>query len=160
VRILAIDPGTTESGYVLMNSDGLAIIASGVVGNDKMLADIRRSQLTVDWTAMEWVQSYGMPVGKEVFETVFWTGRFIEACLPGRWDRVTRGDVKRHLCGSPRARDSNVRRALLDMYPHTGGGKTPAVGTKAQPGPLYGISTHCWAALGVGVTFIANRAST
>lgn len=42
--------------------------------------------------------------------------------------------------------------ALLDLFPRTGGGATPQIGTKAKPGPLYGVSSHAWAALGVAVT--------
>ncbi|MNY62967.1 hypothetical protein D3C86_1998680 [compost metagenome] len=60
--------------------------------------------------------------------------------------------MKLHLCKTPRAKDANVRQALLDMFPRTGGGKTPQIGTKAQPGPLFGVSSHAWAALGVAVT--------
>lgn len=51
----------------------------------------------------------------------------------------------------------DVRKALLDLFPRTGGGATPQVGTKAKPGPLYGISTHAWAALGVAVTVAGIR---
>ena len=61
-----------------------------------------------------------------------------------------------HLCNSVRAKDSNVRQALLDRFPATGGGKTPQIGTKSKPGPLYGFSKDMWAALGVALTF-ANR---
>jgi hypothetical protein len=94
-----------------------------------------------------------MAVGAEVFETCVWAGRFIE-----RWYRnprrpthlrVYRRDVKLHLCGSMRAKDANVRQALIDRY---GPGKEKAIGRKAAPGPLYGISGDCWAALGVAVT--------
>ena len=42
--------------------------------------------------------------------------------------------------------------ALLDLFPRTGGGATPQIGTKGKPGPLYGVSSHAWAALGVAVT--------
>ena len=47
-----------------------------------------------------------------------------------------------------RAKDSNIRQALLDLY---GGDKRKAIGIKAEPGPLYGIKSHMWAALGVAV---------
>ena len=57
---------------------------------------------------------------------------------------VYRKDVKLHLCGSPRAKDPNIRQALLD--------KLGPVGTKRQPGPCYGVKSHAWAALGVAVT--------
>ena len=40
----------------------------------------------------------------------------------------------------------------MDMFPKTGGGSNPSVGTSKQPGVLYGITTHKWAALAVAVT--------
>jgi hypothetical protein len=42
-----------------------------------------------------------------------------------------------------RAKDPNVRQALLD--------KIGPVGTKKNPGPLYGVSGHGWSALAVAV---------
>jgi hypothetical protein len=62
---------------------------------------------------------------------------------------LPRKDVKLHLCGSPRAKDANIRQALLDRY----GGKEKAIGSKHQRGPLYGIRSHLWAALAVAVTY-------
>jgi hypothetical protein len=108
--------------------------------------------------AIEMIASYGMPVGREVFETCVWIGRFQQALeSPGTAELVYRKDVKLHLCGSPRAKDGNVRQALIDLFPATGGGKTPQIGTKKQPGPLYGMSSHAWAALGVAITAKAKH---
>ncbi|CCH04029.1 hypothetical protein NH44784_000371 [Achromobacter xylosoxidans NH44784-1996] len=101
--------------------------------------------------AVEMIASYGMPVGREVFETCVWIGRFVQA-WGGAVEMVYRKDVKMHLCGTAKAKDGNVRQAILDLYPRTGGGATPQVGTKGRPGPLYGVSTHAWAALGVAIT--------
>jgi len=99
------------------------------------------------------IASYGMAVGREVFETCLWIGRFMECARdPEAVNLVYRRDVKLHLCGTSKAKDANIRQALLDMFPRTGGGKTPQVGTKGQPGPLFGVSSHAWAALGVAVT--------
>lgn len=151
--ILAIDPGTTESGWCALM--GGAVVRSGVFPNDELLEFIRRAHFQINGyrLAIEMIASYGMPVGKETFETVRWIGRFQQAWdMPDDVMLVYRQDVKLHLCKSTRAKDSNVRQALLDMFPATGGGKTPQVGTKAQPGPLYGISSHAWAALGVAIT--------
>jgi hypothetical protein len=99
------------------------------------------------------VASYGMAVGATVFETCVWSGRFIERWLSGRAyrpqpDRIYRKEVKMHLCGSMRAKDANVRQALIDRY----GGKEAAIGKKANPGPLYGMSGDCWSALAVAIT--------
>lgn len=146
-RILAIDPGTTESGWC--HFSGGKVEASGVMENWRMLDHIGAQFGVVDYVAIEMIASYGMAVGKEVFETCVWIGRFQQTwpyCEDVRF--VYRRDVKLHLCGSPRAKDANVRVALLDLY----GGKEAAVGRKANPGPLYSVKSHAWAALGVAVT--------
>src|SRR5438309_8443003 len=91
---------------------------------------------------IEWIESYGMPVGKEIFDTVRWVGRFQQAWRDPEGVRfIPRRAVKLHLCNSPRAKDSNVRQALLDKF--------GPQGTKKNKGPLYGVKTHAWAALGV-----------
>lgn len=147
--VLALDPGTTESGFVLF--DGTHVVQSGVLANADLLPWLRdpswRARL-----AIEMVASYGMPVGREVFETCVWIGRFQQAWYePDQVLKVYRRDVKIHLCGKANAKDPNIRQALLDLFPRTGGGATPQIGTKGRPGPLYGVSTHAWAALGVAI---------
>lgn len=147
--ILAIDPGTTESGWVLFH--GERVVDSGVASNPLMLEMVRRDDSDV--LALEMIASYGMPVGREVFETCVWIGRFQQAWhSPEAVRLVYRKDVKLHLCGTSRAKDPNVRQALIDLFPPTGGGKVAQIGTKAMPGPLYGVSSHAWPALGVAVT--------
>jgi hypothetical protein len=83
-----------------------------------------------------------------VFETVFWIGRFCQAWR-GEYVRIHRREVKLHLCNSARAKDANVRQALIDRF---GPGKDRAIGKKASKGPLYGFKSDLWAALGVAVT--------
>lgn len=156
-RILAIDPGTTESGWCLYADGNVSL--SGVMKNGEMLQTIAaaKSHHMPTEIAIEMIASYGMAVGREVFETCVWIGRFVQAWhSPDAVRLVYRRDVKLHLCGSPKAKDANIRQALLDMFPRTGGGKTPQIGTKSQPGPLYGVSSHAWAALGVAVTALAQ----
>ncbi|GAA0907596.1 hypothetical protein GCM10009552_15760 [Rothia nasimurium] len=139
--ILAIDPGTSDSGYVVFE-DGRARDA-GVISNRQMLGYIEVWDYPV--VAIEMIASYGMPVGAEVFETVRWIGRFQQACRdPEAVRLIYRKDVKMHLCGTPRAKDANIRQALID--------KLGAPGTKKSPGPTYGVKSHAWAALGVAVT--------
>jgi hypothetical protein len=143
--ILAIDPGTKQSAWVLW--DGQAVGASGIEANEILLAWLRRSWAPTHYLALEMVASYGMAVGASTFQTVLWSGRFYEAWEreQGRTVRLTyRKDVKMHLCGSMRAKDGNIRQALIDRY--------GAPGIKAAPGVLYGVRSHVWAALAVAVT--------
>ncbi len=148
IPLLAIDPGTTHSGYVVIDDGGVQL--SGVAENGEMFELIAAHGSNM---AIEMIASYGMAVGREVFETCVWIGRFIQAAGPDRVRLVYRKDVKLHLCGSPRAKDANIRQALIDRW----GGKAEAVGTVKKPGPLYGVKSHAWAALGVAVTALETK---
>jgi len=148
IPLLAIDPGTTHSGYVVIDDGGVQL--SGVAENGEMFELIAAHGSNM---AIEMIASYGMAVGREVFETCLWIGRFMQAAGPDRVRLVYRKDVKMHLCGSPRAKDANIRQALIDRW----GGKAEAVGTVKKPGPLYGVKSHAWAALGVAVTALETK---
>ncbi len=148
--ILAIDPGTTESAYVLL--DGENIFQSGKVGNRKMQSVISTTPgISFNRLVVEMIASYGMPVGKEVFETCVWIGRFIEVARAD-FSLIYRKDIKVHFCGTTKAKDGNIRQAIIDRY-----GGSSAIGKKANPGPLYGVSGDVWAALAVGLYYQDNK---
>jgi hypothetical protein len=142
--ILAIDPGTTESGWVEYEAG--RVVVSGVSSNYELVTKLIGHH--AQKLAIEMIASYGMPVGKEVFETCVWIGRFIAAYGKPLSNMqsffVYRKDVKLHLCGTSKAKDGNIRQALID--------KLGPQGTKANPGPTYGVKSHAWAALAVAVT--------
>lgn len=148
--ILAIDPGNEQSAWVLY-ADGSPKSFGKEDNADLLYLNYRvdpRGVAPRFPLAIEMIASYGMPVGAEVFETCVWIGRFIQA-WGGPWSFVYRRDVKLHLCGSSRAKDGNVRQALLDRW----GGKKAALGNKASPGPLFGFKADVWQALAVAVTY-------
>lgn len=149
--IFGIDPGPEQSGYAILYGD--IVIEGGVLDNDVLVEKMRRWPFRV---AIEMIASYGMPVGREVFETCVWIGRLVEARVAGSREYpllVYRREVKAYLCaGDPKAKDANITQAIKDRFERTGGGKNPVVGTKKKPGPLYGFSSHAWAALGVAIT--------
>lgn len=148
MNVLAIDPGPTASAFVLF--DGDRVLDQGHLDNEALLERLIAREFGPAGyvTAIEQIESMGMAVGRETFETVFWSGRFAQAtCRP--FDRVTRRDVKLHLCGTMRAKDQHVRQALLDKF----GGRRAAMGRKASPGPLHGVGSHRWAAVAVAVTW-------
>lgn len=158
--VLAIDPGTESSGFVALEGRRLIETPASSVPNGEVLCLLRSIGPIDSVVACEMVAHYGsgMAVGREVFETVEWIGRFREAweSRGGVFVRVYRRDVKLHLCGSVKAKDGNVRQALLDLY----GGKELAVGKKKNPGPLYGVSGHAWQALAVGITAQERKETT
>ena len=82
MRIMAIDPGNTESGYVIM--EGYKPVEFGKISNGDLIQKI--SMMDTDQKrcpeamAIEMVASYGLPVGKDVFDTCVWVGRFWQEC--------------------------------------------------------------------------------
>jgi hypothetical protein len=149
-KILAIDPGDQQSAFVVW--DGEEIFDKGLLPNQELIDKI--FILDCDKMAIEMIASYGMPVGKTVFETCVWIGRFTERfintkpCWPPLDNYVTyiyRKDVKMHLCGTTKAKDGNIRQALIDRFGECG--------TKKNPGKLYGVSKDIWAALALAVTY-------
>lgn len=150
--VIAIDPGTVESAYVAF--DGHRVIGHGIEPNVRVAGYLRRyaGGTNVAGIVLEQIESFGMAVGREVFETVFWTGRLFQVARdtagPERVSRMPRRAVKLHLCGSMKAKDPNIRVALMDRF-----GGERAKGTKYAQGPLYGISSHEWSALAIAVTW-------
>lgn len=141
--IIGLDPGTTKSALVWW--DGQKILNAICASNKFCLDRLRCENYSGAMLVIEQIASFGMPVGAEIFETVFWSGRFAEAYGMNRVARIKRIDVKTHLCHSAKAKDANVSQALKD--------KIGPVGNKKTPGPLFGISSHLWAALAVAVVW-------
>lgn len=150
--VFAIDPGDKQSAYCVY--DGKRPIEFGIASNEEVLALF--GHLSSHYAdphpelVIEMIASYGMAVGANVFETCVWIGRFVQAW--GRrapCARVKRGEVKMHLCNSMRAKDSNVRQALIDRFGEPG--------TKKAPGVTYGISKDVWAAFALAVTHYDRR---
>jgi len=157
MKILAIDPGDTESAFVVLDTatiflatQGTVITQIGKCPNHELIGKLARLEIECDTAVIEKIESFGMAVGAEVFETVFWSGRFAETLQHCRipWNRLPRKAVKMHLCGTMRAKDAHIRQALIDRY-----GGPSAIGKKKTPGALYGISGDVWAALAVAVTW-------
>lgn len=155
---IGIDPGDQRSALVSIG-DGCEVLRHGIYPNGpelfEAINEAMRGRAAQRQVGIEMISSYGMPVGETVFETCVWIGqvvRYIRHHYRTAPSKVYRKDVKMHLCQSMRAKDANIRQAILDRYPQTGGGKLPQVGTKGQPGPLYGIVADQWAALGVAIT--------
>ena len=150
-HILAIDPGSELSAFVVYRF-GRPILFDKVP-NEELLGWLRINRHSGRIAVIEWTAPRGMPASAQLFETLWWAGRFAEACRGSRVERLERAAVKRHLCGTTAAKDSNVIAALIDRYGGAGG-KEAAVGRKAAPGPLYGVHYDVWQALALAVTWV------
>lgn len=147
MTILAIDPGYIESAYCLY--DGKVPLQFDKVRNETLmeaLIDFEASHLVI-----EKMQGFGMAVGIEVFDTVFVSGRICERweSMGRTWCGIPRKEVAGHICHSGRAKDSNIRTALMDRY----GGEKAAKGLKKSPGPLYGMAADMFSAFAIAITW-------
>jgi len=145
--VLAVDPGPTKSGFIFWDTEKEITGAMGEYTNEQMRNLIYKSS-TYNIIVIEDIVMLGQTfVGKEIFNTAKWAGRFWEiadnAKTPVHW--INRRQVKLNLCETNRAKDKNIRAALIERF-----GKP---GTKKEPGRLYGVSGHIWSALALGVTY-------
>ena len=144
--IFAIDPGPEKSAWVKWDPSLKKVLASDIVTNDAIFTEIRGLPGPVV-VVIEKIACYGMAVGQEVFSTVHWSGQFHrEAILAGlKIEYIFRRECKINLCNSMKAKDTNIRQALIDRF--------GVQGTKKKPGPLYGVTNDKLAALAVAVTY-------
>jgi hypothetical protein len=161
--ILAIDPGNIQSAYILMN-ENYEIVEFGKIDSEEVLEKITSfyhyippyiiGALPNKTVVIEMVASYGMAVGKSIFDTVVWIGRFKQKAIELGFDVdfIYRQEEKMNLCNSMRAKDTNIRQALIDRFAKFDfkNGK----GTKNEQDWFYGFSKDVWAAYAVGVTYL------
>lgn len=154
--ILAIDPGDTQSAYCVIDAETYKPYRFDKVDNNDMISIIELYGSIVNKVAIEMVASYGMPVGREVFNTCVWIGRFIQKAsgMMLTPDLVYRAQEKLNICKSPKANDATIRKALIDRFAKHDlkNGK----GTKKNPDWFYNFRADIWAAYAVGVTFLDN----
>ena len=145
--LLAIDPGPTHSALVLYDAD-VKLCSHYRTANVWIRSFLRTYDAAKDDVlVVEKIASYGMPVGAEVFQTCVESGRFWQ-----EWTRrdllaywMTRQDVKLAICGQARAKDANVRQALIDRF-----GGPDAI---RKDGPLYKVAGDSWSALAIAVAW-------
>ena len=147
--IIGLDPGSTQSAYVVYDPKTKTVREHAIVPNEKMRSILNgimgRSGTTL---VIEYMRPRGMPMSAESMDTMFELGRMVEHWF-GEWVKVYRGDVKLALCGNVRANDANIRAALIDMF----GGKQE---TK-KGGKLYKIAGDQWSALALAVTYSLRK---
>lgn len=151
--IIAIDPGSTESGVVI-TTPLLYPIFHAKIPNDQVFSIITNQIIKSDSVCViEMIASYGMPVGREVFDTCIWIGRFVQHCKSFGIEPefILRQQEKLTICHSPKANDATIKQALIDRF--APGVSNYGKGTKKDPGWFYGFRTDEWSAYAVAVTY-------
>jgi hypothetical protein len=157
--IFSIDPGNIDTAFCVW--DGSTILEFGKIENEEFLEKIHKfisatiTPSTIHFV-IEKIASYGLAVGATVFDTAEMTGRIeqkvkdhylIFISYPPNFKKVFRRDVKLHICGSVRAKDGNIRQALIDRF-------EPELQAKQRPkGLLKGLTADCWQAFALAVTY-------
>jgi hypothetical protein len=148
MKLLAIDPGTLQSGWVLF--DGASVIHSGTTSNDEVLmACYSQAAGHAQCLAIEEPEGMGQIASHALLRAAWAGGGFERA-----WPRLARSPLRitrrmvvsellRPATVKGKSQDSRIRQALID--------RVGEPGTKRAPGPTYGVSSHAWSALAVAV---------
>ena len=128
---IAIDPGQFKSGFVRFLKGEL--VECGHWENGMVLSTIHAEDIVI----VEWTVNYGRIIGESTLRTAFMCGMAKDRCKSkyAAYHEMNRKQVCRALVGKHEKKPV-VNRAVLDLYPQTGGGAEPAIGTKNEPGPL------------------------
>ncbi len=179
-KILAIDPGSVKTAYILLDRETKAPLEFGKILNTEMREELIAMNFDdIQSIQCEFPKPRGQLASTHLFETVMWIGRYTELLFDMGYDieYFDRKDVKMTICGTTKANDSQIRSALIDIY----GGERIAIGGKkcktcngkgyigrdktqchqcngagveSPKGPLRGISEDVWAALGIAISYI------
>lgn len=117
--MFCIDPGTTRSGYVILEADdGLPVLKQyGKVDNNEILDLLQQEAQEGDAFCIEKIVSYGGKVGSTTLDTCVWSGRFIQVAFQRNMVVVSlsRKTVVASLTGNATHGDKHVRAALVEM---------------------------------------------
>lgn len=149
--IVGIDPGPTNSGVVFISPVSFKVEHAFPAMDNRELIGMLRTDIAATEIALECIEAMYAHVGKETVRTIRFCGAIEEACLSR--DRVitclSPQDVKKAVCGTASAKDPAVRQAIID--------RLGAPGTKKNPGPTFGVSSHAWRALAVALAATLTR---
>ena len=159
--VLAIDPGDEYSAFVFIdtetykplyfakekNEDAIIHMINYIKDNETHMSNVKD-------VACEMIASYGMGVGAHVFWTCVEIGKFTVLLEQAgcKMNYIYRKDEKMNICKSMKAKDSNIRIALIDRFAQFD--KKTGKGTKKNPDWFYGFSADCWQAYSCGVTWL------
>ena len=152
--LIAIDPGPTTCGVGVYDTDAQRVTQAHAElvwpGVRRLLSE--RSIHLLSGAGVVCERTQAGPPSTDVVRTTEVVGRVMEACdhLRMPLELVYRREVLATLGVSARgSMDALVRATLVDRH---GTSKALAIGTRRAPGPLYGVTSHAWAALALAVT--------
>jgi len=142
VKLLAIDPGSYQTGYALIRTGDAEILEYGDKIDNRQIRR-RIMQRDYDILVIEILAHMGNKGGASLYETAYWIGRFREASRMKNCHLMYRREEYMHFFGTGSGNDSAIIATLKGRF----GDK----GTKKDPGWTYGLSGDAWQAFGIGV---------
>ena len=164
--IIAIDPGTTESGVCIVRTEDYKPLWCAKVKNielfNQVIMALEELQIETISCSLVLERMYNpKAASSHVFLTCEWIGRFdffftVSTRIEGT-SYVYRYEEYRFLCGKEYAHnDKGVKSALVDRFAY--GEANYGKGTKKAPGWFYGFAADTWSAYAIAVTFIDREA--
>lgn len=162
--VLGIDPGPETHGAVLYDTEARRVLWSAKtiesIDLETKVESLHATRLRPFRIVIERPTAMGVigvGMAGHMLDTAWVAGRL--AGVLGevhalKIETMTRREVLRHLgvLSGKGSADSRVRAACIADHETPGG--PPAVGRKAAPGPLYGVSSHAWQALGLVLAWL------
>jgi Holliday junction resolvasome RuvABC endonuclease subunit len=136
--VLGIDPGNTLTGFILIDTgDNNRPLQFGKIANTALIHNLRnitdvcrragfdKEELSV---GIEFPFPRGQLGSIELFQTIEWCGRFMETLerQSVKPVKINRMHVKQHMVGNAKAKDSQIRAAVISVY----GGEAALTGGK------------------------------
>ena len=160
MKLLSIDPGSTESGWAIINEE-YKPLEFAKTDNETLVSEFLRMkhQYGVNMAVIEQLSSYGNIIGDTVLQTALWSGRFHQGLLDTFDKRFHIAYVKRKqyvsdLTGNPKAKDSNVTQYLIDRFAPNVSNR--GKGSKKEPGFFYGFHADVWQSYALAVYVMDN----
>lgn len=158
--LVSIDPGTTESGVCIIDTEDFRPIAFTKIINEELpfwvLKNNPEKGTFINMEAVIERMYNPKSASSHVFLTCEWIGRFdVELHDLGITKRsyILRWEEYKYLCGKEYSRnDRGVKNALVDRFAY--GEKNYGKGTVKTPGWFHGFGNDIWAAYAIGVSFI------
>jgi hypothetical protein len=154
--LLAIDGGTKDSAYMVVDEENYKIVQSGKCLNS-VVAQLVRDGYYDDLT-IEGITSYGQPIGQETLDTVFFNGRLYQIGLFREIVAtiIPRKDIKRYFEVERGANaDAFIRRTLIDRFAQFD--KIRGKGTAKNPDWFYGVTADRWSAYALATVWIDRK---
>lgn len=157
--VLALDVGSTQSGYCITDMKTLKPIRFGKVDNENVYKEMEylKELYGEHHIAIEQFAFYGSsnPIGSTTIDAITWNGKYIrQAELYGiDYEFVFRREEKMLLVGNMKCGDKEIRQALISKFASTSNGK----GTKEKPDFFYKFSADSWTAYAISLVYIMRK---